>query len=47
VHNVFYISQLRNYILGLDHIIVSEPIEITEDLVYEDRPVQILDRKTK
>ena len=43
VHNVFYIFQLRKYIPDLDHNIISEPIEITEDLVHEVHPVQILD----
>ena len=47
VHNMFHISQLRKYILDPDHTIVSEPIEIAEDLVYEERPVQILDRRIK
>ena len=47
VHNVFHISQLRKYILDPDHTTVSEPIDITEDLVYEERPIQILDRRTK
>ena len=39
VHNVFHISQLRKYIPDPDHTIVTEPIEITEDLVYEEHPV--------
>jgi len=30
-----------------DYTIVSEPIEITKDLVYEEHPVQILDRRIK
>jgi len=47
VHNVFHISQCRKYISDLDHTIVSEPLEITEDLVYEKRPVQKVDRKIK
>ena len=47
MHNVFHISQLRKYILDPHHTIVFEPIEITKDLVYEERPVQILHRKTK
>jgi len=47
VHNVFYISQLRKYTLDSDHTIVSEPIEIIEDLVYEERPIQILDHRIK
>ena len=47
MHNVFHISQLRKYIPDPDHTIVSEPIEITEDLVYEECPIQILDRRIK
>jgi len=35
VHNVFHISQLRKYVPDSDHTIVSEPIEITRDLVHE------------
>jgi len=47
VHNVFHISQLRKHIPDPDHTIVSEPIDITKDLVYEERPAQILDRRIK
>jgi len=47
IHNVFHISQLQKYILDPDHTIVSKPIEISEDLVYEERPVKILDRRIK
>ena len=47
VHNVFHISQLRKYIPDPNHTIVSEPVDIAEDLVYEERPVQILDRRIK
>ena len=47
VHNVFHISQLRKYIPDPDHIIVSKPIDIAEDLVYEERPVEILDHRIK
>jgi len=47
MYNVFHISQLRKYIPDPDHTIVYEPIEITEDLVFEERPVQILDYRIK
>jgi len=47
VHNVFHISQLRKYTPDPNHAIVSEPIEITADLVYEEQPIQILDRRIK
>ena len=42
VHNVFHVSQLRKYILDLDHTIISEPIEIIGDVVYEKHLVKIL-----
>jgi len=44
---VFHISQLRKYIPDPNHTIASEPIEITADLVYEEQPIQILDRRIK
>ena len=47
MYNVFHISQLRKCIPDPDHTIVYEPIEITEDLVFEERPVQILNCRIK
>jgi len=47
VHNVFHISQLRKYIPDSHHVILTEPIEVTENLLYEERPVQILDYRVK
>jgi len=47
VHNVFHVSQLKKYIVDPEHTIVSEHVEITEDLVYEECPGQILDRRIK
>jgi len=47
VHNVFHISQLRKYILDSDDTIVSKPIKITGDLIYEERPIQMLGHRTK
>jgi len=39
MHNMFHISQPRKYIPDPNHTIVSEPLEITEDLIYEERPI--------
>ena len=47
IHNVFYVSQLRKYVPDPNHVIVPEFIEVTEDLVYEERQVQMLDRMTR
>ena len=47
VHNVFHVSMLKKYVPDASHILEQEPIELHEDLTYEEKPVQILDRKTK
>jgi len=44
---MFHISQLRKYIPDADHALVSESIEVTKNLVYEEHPVQTLDRVIK
>ncbi|KAL5556662.1 hypothetical protein UlMin_038898 [Ulmus minor] len=40
-------SELAAYVSDLSHVLVSEPIEVREDLTYQEQPVQILDRKDK
>ena len=47
VHNAFHISQLRRYILDPNHALVTEPIELIEDLTYKEHPIQMLDHNIK
>ncbi|KAL5558049.1 hypothetical protein UlMin_034260 [Ulmus minor] len=47
VHNVFHVSMLKKYVQDSSHVLEHEPIEVHEDLTYEEKPVQILDRKEK
>ncbi|XP_057251767.1 uncharacterized protein LOC130591845 [Beta vulgaris subsp. vulgaris] len=47
VHNVFHVSQLRKYISDPSHVIQPETIELDETLTFEERPVRILDSKTR
>ncbi|XP_071928113.1 uncharacterized protein [Coffea arabica] len=47
VHDVFHVSMLKKYHPDPTHILKSEEIDIDESLTYEERPVQILDRKVK
>ena len=47
VHNVFHISMLKKYVLNASHVLEQEPIELQKYLTYEEKLVQILDRKTK
>ncbi|XP_073036804.1 uncharacterized protein [Primulina eburnea] len=45
VHNVFNISILRNYMSNLSHILNCEPLQLTQNLTYEEKPMQILGRQ--
>ncbi|RVW13369.1 Transposon Ty3-G Gag-Pol polyprotein [Vitis vinifera] len=43
IHNVFHVSIMRKYIYDPSHVVELEPIQISEDLTYEEVPVQIVD----
>ena len=45
IHDVFHVSMLRKYIPDPSHVLTEQPVEIQENLTYEDEPVQILDRR--
>ena len=47
VDNFFHMSMLWKYVPDPSHVLESEPIEVREDLMYEEQSVQILDRKDK
>ena len=47
VHNVFHISQLRRYVPDPNHIIIAKPVEVAMNIMYEERPIQLLDCKVK
>jgi len=47
VHNMFHVSMLKKYVADKSHVLEQEPIEIHEDLSFEEKPVQILDYKIK
>ncbi|XP_071928136.1 uncharacterized protein [Coffea arabica] len=47
IHEVFHVSMLKNYHPNPTHVLKPEEIGIDESLTYEERPVQILDRKVK
>ncbi|KAI5337895.1 hypothetical protein L3X38_017166 [Prunus dulcis] len=44
VHDVFYVSMLRKYMPD-PHVLEYQPVDLEEDLSYEEQHVQILDRK--
>lgn len=47
IHDVFYFSALRRYVLDPSHMIDFIPLKLGEDLIYEERPVQFLAREVK
>ena len=40
VHNVFHVSMLRKYIPDPSHVLRDRPIELKDNLTYEETPVQ-------
>ena len=47
MHNVFHVSMLRRYVSDPSHVINYDGLQIEGDLSFEEKPVQILDRKEK
>ena len=47
MHNVFHISRLKKYNPDPQHVLVTEEIQLHDDLTYKEEPVEILDRKEK
>ncbi|XP_016901428.2 uncharacterized protein LOC107991252 [Cucumis melo] len=47
VHDVFHVSMLRKYVADPMHVVDFEPLQINENLSYEEQPVEILAREVK
>ncbi|XP_073311037.1 uncharacterized protein [Primulina huaijiensis] len=45
VHDVFNVSMLRKYMSNPSHVMNYEPLQLTSNLSFEERPTQILDRQ--
>ena len=45
IHDVFHVSMLQKYIADPSHVLRDQPVELKEDLTYEERPIQIVDQK--
>ncbi|XP_031265999.1 uncharacterized protein LOC116124419 [Pistacia vera] len=43
----FFCSMLRKYVSDPSHILSVKDVELAENLVYEEQPVQILDKRIK
>ena len=44
IHDVFHVFMIHKYVPDPSHILTEKPVEIQENLTYEEEPVQILDR---
>ena len=42
---MFHVSMLRKYIADPSHTLKEHPIQLKENLTYEEHPVEILDRR--
>ena len=47
VYNVFHVSMIRKYVANPIHIVDYEPLQINENLRYEEQPVEILAKEIK
>ena len=47
MNNVFHFTMLKKYVSDPSHILAQDPIEVHEDLTYEEKPVKILDKQDK
>ena len=45
IHDTFHVSMLRKYIPDPSHVLREHPVQLKENLTYEETHVQILDRK--
>ena len=44
---MFHVPMLRKYIVDLTHVIDCKPLEIEENLSYQEKPIKILAREVK
>nr|CAD1829459.1 unnamed protein product [Ananas comosus var. bracteatus] len=47
VHNVFHISILRKYIFDPTHVLDATPVDLQDDVSFEEQPVRILTREVR
>ena len=45
IHDTFHVSMLRKYIPDPSHVLREQPVQVKENLTYEETPVQIVDHK--
>jgi hypothetical protein len=43
IHDVFHVSQRRQYIPDTEHVVNDKPIELMTDLNNDEQPIKILE----
>ena len=47
LHDIFHVSMLKKYLHDPSHVLNYESLDVDPKLAYEERPMEILDRKDK
>ena len=47
IHNGFHVSSLRKYVYDASHVVEIEPIQLDENLAYEEYPIRIVNSMDK
>ncbi|KAL0552074.1 hypothetical protein IC582_011168 [Cucumis melo] len=47
VHDVFHVSMLRKYVANPTHVVDFEPLQINENLSYEERPLRFWQERSR
>ena len=47
IHNVLHLSSLRKYVYNASHVVEVEPIQLDENLAYEEYLIRIVDTMDK
>ena len=47
LHDVFHVSMLQRYRSDPSHVIQEPEVELSEDLTYQEQPIEILDRMVR
>ena len=45
IHDTFHVSMLIKYIQDPSHVLREQPVQIKENLTYEETPMKIVDRR--
>ena len=45
VHYVFHVSMLHKYIPDPSHVLRDQPVELNDNLTYNEQPMQIVNRR--